>query len=148
VLSEPEEETDAQPDLELATPLASLPAVFDRLRNFAQEANRGLFAALEGGRIVARTDETIRLALPSAIAVRRLESRLDELASVVGRFFGQPLRVVLEAEGGPSEAARASGPDPLAKRRRQEALDHPTVNQALEILEGEILEIRPLGEGA
>jgi DNA polymerase-3 subunit gamma/tau len=142
VLAEPEEETDAQPDLDLGP---QLPAVFDRLRSFAQEANRGLFAALEGGRLVTRTDETIRIALPSVTAVRRLESRLDELAAVVERFFGRPLRVVLEAEGSPSEAARATGPDPLAQRRRQEALNHPAVNQALEILEGEILEIKALG---
>jgi hypothetical protein len=94
---------------------------------------------------VTRTDETIRIALPSVTAVRRLESRLDELAAVVERFFGRPLRVVLEAEGSPSEAARATGPDPLAQRRRQEALNHPAVNQALEILEAEILEIKSLG---
>jgi DNA polymerase-3 subunit gamma/tau len=144
VLAEAEEVLE-EPGLDLAPPL---PAVFDRLRSFAQEANRGLFSALEGGRLVTRTDETIRIGLPSVIAVRRLESRLDELAAVVERFFGRPLRVVLEAEGGPSEAARATGPDPLTKRRRQEALNHPAVNQALEILEGEILEIKSLGEGA
>jgi hypothetical protein len=147
-LAAAEVESEDQADLDLAP---TLPAVFDRLRSFAQEANRGLFAALEGGRIVARTGETICLALPSTIAVRRLEARLDELAAVVERFFGGPLRVVLEAESGPSEAPRATGRDPLTQRRRKEALDHPAVNQALEILAGEILEIRPLGsseEGA
>jgi DNA polymerase-3 subunit gamma/tau len=124
---------------------APLPVVFDRLRSFAQEANRGLFAALEGGRLAARSDETIRIALPSTIAVRRLEGRLPELEAVVERFFGTPRRVLLESDGGAGEPApRATGPDPLAQRRRQEALNHPTVNQALEILEGEILEIKPL----
>ena len=34
-----------------------------------------------------------------------------------------------------------------ARRRRKAALDHPVVNATLEILEGEILEIRPLGSG-
>jgi DNA polymerase-3 subunit gamma/tau len=124
---------------------APLPAVFDRLRHFAQEANRGLFAALEGGRLAAHTDETIRIALPSTIAVRRLEARLAELSAVVERFFGGPRRVVLESDGSGAEPApRAAGPDPLAQRRRQEALNHPAVNSALEILEGEILEIKPL----
>jgi len=123
--------------------------VFDRLRAFAQDANRGLFAALEGGRLVARTEETLRIALPSAIAVRRLEGRIAELAGVCERFFGKALRVVLEADGPAAEpAARPAGADPLAQKRRQEALNHPAVNQALEILEGEILEIRPLGESA
>jgi hypothetical protein len=122
--------------------------VFDRLRAFAQEANRGLFAALEGGRLAARTEETLRIALPSALAVRRLEARREELSAVCERFFGRALGVVLEAEGAPAPAApRGAGPDPLGKRRRQEALDHPAVNQALEILQGEIIEIRPLGEG-
>ncbi len=138
----------SEPEPELGEPAGDtpLPAVFDRLRSFAQEANRGLFAALEGGRLVTRTGETLRIVLPSAIAVRRLEARLGELTAVVERFFGQALRVVLEADGAASEAApRATGPDPLAQRRRQEALNHPAVNQALEILQGEILEIKPLG---
>ena len=41
---------------------------------------------------------------------------------------------------------RAAAGDEEARRRRKDALDHPAVNAALEILEGEILEIRPLGE--
>jgi DNA polymerase-3 subunit gamma/tau len=138
-----------EPEAELGEPAADapLPVVFDRLRGFAQQANRGLFAALEGGRLVARTSESVRIALPSAIAVRRLEARLAELEGVVQRFFGAPRRVVLESDGAAAaeSAPRAAGPDPLAQRRRQEALNHPAVNQALEILQGEIVEIKPLG---
>ena len=138
---------DAEPDSD-AEP-APLAQVFDRLRAFAQEANRGLFAALEGGRLAARTEETLSIALPSAIAVRRLESRMGELAAVCERFFGKAQSVRLEVEGAASAATpRPAGPDPVAQRRRQEALNHPAVNQALELLEGEILEIRPLGEGS
>jgi DNA polymerase-3 subunit gamma/tau len=140
--------SDAEPAPELGEPAgdAPLPVVFDRLRSFAQQANRGLFAALEGGCLVERSAETIRIALPSTIALRRLEARLAELSAVVERFFGAPRRVLLEAEGAPGEPApRSSGPDPSAQRRRQEALNHPVVNQALEILAGEIVEIRPLG---
>jgi DNA polymerase-3 subunit gamma/tau len=136
-----------EPETEPGEPAADapLPLLFDRLRSFAQEANRGLFAALEGGRLAGRSDDTIRIALPSAIAVRRLEARRREFEAVVERFFGGPRRVVLEADGGAAEAApRPAGPDPLAQRRRQEALHHPAVNQALEILQGEILEIKPL----
>jgi DNA polymerase-3 subunit gamma/tau len=144
----PESEAEPEPSLELeeADHTAPLEAVFDRLRGDAQQSNRGLFAALEGGHLTSRTEETIRITLPSAIGVRRLDGRLAEFSAVVERFFGKPLRVELAVEGGGSEPApRATGPGPLEKQRRQEALNHPTVNQALEILEGEILEIRPLG---
>lgn len=142
----PEAEAESEAEAPPAAPVP-LEAVFDRLRAFAQEANRGLFAALEGGRLAARTEQTLRIALPSALAVRRLEARRAELAAVCERFFGRATGVVLEVEGAPAAAVpRASGPDPLEKRRRQEALDHPAVNQALEILQGEIVEIRPLGE--
>jgi DNA polymerase-3 subunit gamma/tau len=137
---------ELEPELGEPAADAPLPVVFDRLRGFAQQANRGLFAALEGGRLVACTAETVRIALPSSIAVRRLEARLAELEGVVERFFGGPRRVVLESDGAAAEPApRAAGPDPLAQRRRQEALNHPAVNQALEILQGEIVEIKPLG---
>jgi DNA polymerase-3 subunit gamma/tau len=44
----------------------------------------------------------------------------------------------------PPEAKSGSGAD-RARRQRKEALSHPNVNQALEILGGEIVEIRPLG---
>jgi hypothetical protein len=36
--------------------------------------------------------------------------------------------------------------DDLSRRRKQEALQHPAVNAALEILGAEIVEIRPLGK--
>jgi DNA polymerase-3 subunit gamma/tau len=141
---EPALGSESTPELGSGAPLDQ---VFDRLRAFAQEENRGLFAALEGGRLIGRTEQTLRISLPSAIAVRRFEARMDELTAVCERFFGHPLRVVMETEGagGARPATQAAGPDPDAKRRRQEALNHPAVNQALEILKGEIVEIRPLG---
>ena len=46
------------------------------------------------------------------------------------------------ADGTPAQAGRTS---PTAKRQRQEALNHPAVNEALEILGAEIQEIRPTG---
>ena len=137
-----------------APPRTSAPAplnqVFDRLRAFAQEENRGLFAALEGGRLLAKSDDTLRIGLPSAIAARRLEARKPELESVCARFFGKPMRVELAADAAVSAApnnAKANGGGEEARKRRQEALAHPNVNVALEILGAEILEIRPFGAG-
>ncbi|HEY8121830.1 MAG TPA: DNA polymerase III subunit gamma/tau [Myxococcota bacterium] len=146
---------DAPPEafasFEASAPRANAPApltqVFDRLRAFAQQENRGLFAALEGGRLLAKSDAALRVALPSAIASRRLESRKADLESVIARFFGKPLRVELVVDAGGASAAsgaRAAGGE-LARKRRQEALAHPAVNTALEILGAEIDEIRPLG---
>ena len=128
---------------------APLDAVFDRLRAFAQEANRGLFAALEGGRLLERSEEQLRILVPSGIAARRLQGRASELATICERFFGAPIRVQLQSaedDTGPSP----NGPEePEAtsegKRQRQEALNHPAVNDALEILGAEILEIKPTG---
>jgi hypothetical protein len=126
---------------------APLPVIFDRLRGFAQRENRSLFAALAGGRLLERTATQVRIALPEGFGARRLESRLGELEAVCARFFGVPLRVKLETE--PQKAGVPAGPcapDPEdARRRRQEALDHPGLHAALEILGGEIVEIRPLG---
>jgi len=127
---------------------ASPEVVFDQLRRFAQQHNRGLFAALEGGRLAERGERHLRIALPEPFATRRLQSRHDELRRICERFFGGPLRVEVECEApkpaGPGAPARTSD---LARRRRQEALDHPAVNASLEILGGEIVEIRPLDGG-
>jgi hypothetical protein len=126
---------------------APLAQVFDRLRSFAQDENRGLFAALEGGRLLAKSDDALRIALPSAIAARRLESRKPDLESVCARFFGKLVRVelVADANGAAANAAKTAGDGEHARRRRQDALAHPAVNAALEVLGAEIAEIRPLG---
>jgi DNA polymerase-3 subunit gamma/tau len=121
---------------------ASPGAVFDRLRAFAREQNPGVYAALEGGRIAERSAEALVISVP-AFAAQRLRERHAALEEIATLFFGETLRVRV-AEQGAVDAA--SGPDGEAVRlRRQAALNHPGVARALEILEGEILEIRPLG---
>ena len=129
---------------------APLTQVFDRLRSFAQDENRGLFAALEGGRLLTKSDDALRIALPSAIASRRLETRRPDLESVISRFFGKPMRVELVVDPGAAAPnnSRAAGGGELARKRRQDALAHPSVNAALEILGAEIAEIRPLGSAS
>ncbi|HVH05365.1 MAG TPA: DNA polymerase III subunit gamma/tau [Myxococcota bacterium] len=144
----------AQPEEEATEPLpappdgAPLEQVFDRLRVFAQRENRGLFAALEGGRALAFDGARLRLLVKPGIGAGRLASRRADLAAVCERFFGRPVRVEIEVEGDPASAAaqdaRAATQEATLARRR-DALNHPAVNNALEILDGEILEIRPLG---
>lgn len=132
-----------------ASPAGELPreAVFDRLRVFAQRENRGLFAALEGGRMSHWDGERLRVVVQSGIAARRLFERRADLAAVCERFFDRPVRVELEIESDDSDLVARGRQASLetGTARRREALNHPAINAALEILDAEIVEIRPLG---
>jgi DNA polymerase-3 subunit gamma/tau len=119
--------------------------VYDRLRSLAQEKNRGLFAALEGGRLVAREAGRVEIELPTSVATRQLQTRIGDLEEVCERFFGEPTRVTLSTRDSATPVPDSGPGEDRARRQRQEALSHPNVNQALEILGGEIVEIRPLG---
>jgi hypothetical protein len=93
-----------------------------------------------------RSEGRVRIALPHAFALRRLERRAGALRELCERFFGGPMTVELEGPPQTGEPeARAAEESDLARRRRQEALLHPSVNAALEILGGDVVEIRPLG---
>jgi DNA polymerase III subunit gamma/tau len=126
---------------------APLAQVFDRLRIFAQRENRGLFAALEGGSATAFDGARLRLLVKPGIGAGRLVARRADLADVCQRFFGRPVRVEIDVEGDGAAAAQDAreATQEAAQARRRDALNHPAVNSALEILDGEILEIRPLG---
>jgi DNA polymerase-3 subunit gamma/tau len=134
---------------------APLPVVLDRLRAALAERDRGLAIALEGVTLLERTDTHLRFAVPDAFAARRLERRLADLEAACERFFGGMLRIELSGPtaASPTRAPAAVGGRPRPskadeeadRRRRREALDHPAVNAALEILGGDVVEIRPLG---
>jgi DNA polymerase-3 subunit gamma/tau len=128
--------------------LASLPpaVVFDRLRAFAGKQDPGLFAALDGGELVENSATRLRIRVPAGFGARRLESKRAALEQCCASFFGHPVAVEIEAVGDAPESAsiaQASGAEKL-RQLRQQALAHPAVNAALEVLEGEIVEIRPL----
>jgi DNA polymerase-3 subunit gamma/tau len=136
---EPAPQQSAEPAAE-----APLGAVFDRIRALLREENRALSAALEGGRLLERSEERLRIAVPNRFAAQRLNSRRESLERVCRRLFGDLVQVEIEAEGnGPAGEA-----DPeVVRRLRQRALEHPGVGRALEVLGGEIAEIRPLSGG-
>jgi DNA polymerase-3 subunit gamma/tau len=142
------EAAPAAPRAERSLPDAPLPVVFDRLRAFVKEANAGIYAALEGGELVAADEEGLRIAVPQAFAARRLQDKIELLETLSGRFFDRPTRVQIEGStDGSAERASAAGPDPEhARQRRAAALKDPGVGRALEILGGEIVDILPLGE--
>jgi DNA polymerase III subunit gamma/tau len=132
---------------------APLPVVFDRLCALARERDRALESALEGGCIAERAEGRLRVALPTGIAVRRLEARRPEIEALAARVCGGPVRLELTGPAGPTEAAAQPPARPAAdpqgaRRQRQEALEHPAVNDALAVLGAEIVEIRPLGGSA
>lgn len=151
----PEPEAPAAPAATSGNAAAGAPlaTAFDRLCAFGQDINRGLFAALESGELLEQTAELVRIGLRSSTAARRLENRTQELEEVCAQFFGHPIRVTIEELGRNAEAPKQgsqTGPSPEvaanARRQRQEALQHPAVNDALDVLRAEILEIRPSAE--
>jgi len=126
---------------------APLDVLFDRLRALARVEQRALHAALEGGRLAAREAGGLRVELPAGFAVERLRARRADLEALCARVFGRSVPVEIEAvapAAAPPRGAGAADPE-LVRRRRAEALSHPGVNAALEILGGEIVEIRLLG---
>ena len=139
----------ADPAIEGPPPIsAPRAAVYDRLRIFAQSENRGLFAALEGGRLLNRVPGQISVELPSSIGARRLAGRARDLEEVCARLFGEPTAVEIRIadSGKQRERVDRAAIETVARERRREALSHPAINTALEILGGEILEIRSLGD--
>ncbi|MEE8580785.1 MAG: DNA polymerase III subunit gamma/tau [Myxococcota bacterium] len=130
-------------------PDAPLELVFDRLRGFAQRDNRGLFASLDGGRLLQRGQDLLRIGLHGAFHAKRLRDRLPELEAVCTRFFGTAMRVELICLD-ESASGQETSPEPSreqARQRRQAALRHPAVNVALRELEAEIVDILPLEDG-
>ncbi len=157
----PEKQGEPSPNLEPASSGTSAPpqdaplsVVFDRLRGFAQRDNRGLFASLEGGQLLARDEGSLRISLRSAFHAKRLRDRPEELDSLCRSFFGRSMQVEIEAPddaaGGDASQVSASPSQRReeARRLRHEALNHPAINIALEELKGQIVEIRPLGENS
>lgn len=131
--------------------MESLPpaVVFDRLRAFAGKQDPGLFAALDGGRLVRIEASRLCISVPAGFAAHRLEQKREPLERCCESFFGRPVAIELEIVGeAPPAAHLARGSDAEALRRlRQQALSHPAVNAALDLLEAEVVEIHPLGAG-
>ena len=127
-------------------PEAPLDVVFERLRAFAGREHPGLGAALEGGRLLERRADALRLAVPRGFAERRLRDRAESLEALCASFFGRPMRVEIESEGDASEPNGGRDPERI-RQLRQDALQDPGVAAALEVLDGEVVEIRPLGGG-
>lgn len=85
----------------------------------------------------------MRLAAPSRFAAQRLSGRREALGELWAGFFGHAVRVEVASPETPQEAVAAKRED--SRMQRSSALNHPSVARALEILDGEISEVRALG---
>jgi hypothetical protein len=124
--------------------------VFDRLTAFVAARNPRLYAALEGGGIAERREGALTLRAATRFTQQRLSGKREELEAICAEFFGAPTRVEVKLDGEAAEAAagpgRAVAPEDV-RDARQRALNHPAVGTALEVLDGEIAEIRPVQPG-
>jgi hypothetical protein len=148
--SKSRDETAAAPQPTGGSLEAHPAVVIDRLRGFIRSDHPGLYAALEGARLVDSDDQHLRVSIPEPFAAQRLRGRIETLESVCAEFFGRPTRLEIESEqpaAGSDEALARGGREPLTgeamRQLRQRALNHPAISLAVEILDGEITEIRP-----
>jgi len=127
--------------------------ILDRLRGFMREDHPGLAAALEGGTLLERDDQHIRVFIQEPFAAQRLRDRTESLEAACAKFFGHPIRVQIETTKEDAEAESQAATDSKValssdalRELTQRALKNPAVNRAVEILDGEIVEIRPTGQ--
>lgn len=125
---------------------ASPEALFDRFRGKALESDRSLFASLEAAKLLSIEGNNIVLGAEVAFHAERLTTRIPDLENFASDLFGQPVRVTVETESAHHPQKGNTDSREHSRKRRQEALNSEPVNLALEILEAEIVEIRPLGE--
>ena len=99
------------------------------------------------GHLLERGEDRLRIAAPNRFAAQRLSSRRDALADACQALFGRAMSVEIDAPPDPvASGAPAGGGSEQLRQLRQQALNHPGVSMTVEILEGEIAEIRPVGD--
>jgi hypothetical protein len=122
--------------------------VLDRLRAFARGRDRGLSTSLDDATLVDSSPGHLKLAAQAPFHHRRLTDRQSEVEQICSDFFGQATRIEIVAPVAAEERPTREGPNAQREQERQqrrEALEHPSVNLALELLDAEIVDIVPLG---
>ena len=120
--------------------------MFDRFRSKALETDRARFASLDSTELVGIRGNTITLGASGTFHANRLRDRTEDLEKFASDLFGQPTRINVDVVNGKTKQETNQDVRETSRQRRQEALNSEPVNLALEILEAEIVEIRPLGE--
>ncbi|MFO0688272.1 MAG: DNA polymerase III subunit gamma/tau [Myxococcota bacterium] len=146
------DEEPADDDLEALAPTAdrvrsaSPGALFDRLRARALELDRARHASLEHADCVAVEGNRMRITASTSFHAERLRARVGELETIAKALFGRPLQLQVEQQTVRKEDAPTAQSRERSRKQRQAALNSESVNLAIEILDAEIVEIRPLGE--
>jgi len=141
---EPEPEPQGEPQVAPVGRDTAPAIVLDRLRGFIESRNAGLYGALGQARLLERSPDRLRIQVAERFAAQRIRDRIESLESLCEKFFGCKTTVTVETrDEGFDGATRELGVEAL-KELRQRALNHPAVNRAVEILDGEIIEIRPV----
>ncbi len=129
--------------------------LLEGLRKLCKSEHSPLFSALEGGEVLECSERKLRIGIASPTAQRRLENRSDELEALCARFLGRlKMRVEVVSTGADRKSGNGAAqstddgapPGEDALQRKREAVNHPAVNNAVELLGARILDIRPLGE--
>jgi hypothetical protein len=105
---------------------------------FVQRRKLGLYLSLSHARCLRLEAGAIVLGVAREKFRNELASKmaLSQLEELISEFHGAPTRVRIEAI---AEEAEAAAPPPSVP----ELLEHPKVKAAVEILGGEVREVRP-----
>ncbi len=149
-LARQSEQPGAGPVKSAAPPEDATPAVvLDRLRAFGKKRGCGLLASLDGAELLERRPGYLKLAVPTGFHRERLQDRVADLGELCADFFGTQTQIEITSPAAAEDGERPRSPSApqreLERQRRREALNHPSVNVALDVLAAEIVEIRPLG---
>jgi DNA polymerase-3 subunit gamma/tau len=114
-----------------------------------------LGSVLSHARFAGITEEELRVSFDVALHADMLRGKAESAARLASECFGRPMRVVIVSSPGDkvrtgeeARRSRAANREKESDRERalkKEALDHDAVNQARQILGGEIKEIKTFG---
>ncbi len=138
-------------------------AAADRWRAVVAEVERTSSAAanaLKQAVLLRFTEGEVSIRMPAGMALSTVERRRAEIEGVFARFFGRPTRLAVAQGAAPDPAAPADGaagvaPQSLAAaeqadraarsaRVRTAAREHPNIQEATTILDGEVIKIEEL----